>query len=99
MTMAGFFPNLTKIHDTVNPHPFYPIDANVVGYLANEWSVPKLLGVFFAGCGVELSITLLIVNRFNPRLSKSDKAALLWFVVCKEAILEKGLRSLLTDWS
>ena len=96
--MAGFFPNLTKIHETVNPHPFYPIDANVVGYLVNEWSVPKLLGVFFAGCGVELGITLLIVNRVNPRLSKGDKAALLWFVVCKGNIPGKGLRLLLTDY-
>ena len=21
------------------PHPFYPIEANIVGYLANQWSV------------------------------------------------------------
>ena len=81
--MPDILPNVTKLVQEAPPHPFYPLEANIVGYLANEWSVPKLLGVFFAGCAVELAITLLIVNRFNPTLRKGDKAALLWFVVCE----------------
>ena len=81
--MADILPNMTKLAQDAPPHPFYPLEANIVGYLANEWSVPKLLGVFFAGCAVELGITLLLVNRFNPTLRKGDKAALLWFVVCE----------------
>ena len=81
--MADAFSNITKLAQDAPLHPFYPLEANIVGYLANEWSVPKLLGVFFAGCAVELAITLLIVNRFNPTLKKGDKAALLWFVVCE----------------
>ena len=82
--MAEPLHNITdKASDLTPSHPFYPLEANIVGYLANEWSVPKLLGVFFAGCGVELAITLMIINRFNPTLKNSDKAALMWFVICK----------------
>ena len=80
-----YFANVSKLPDGPNPHPFYPLEANVVGYLANEWSVPKLLGVFFAGCGLELGVALAIINRYDPTLKKSDKAALLWFVVCKNS--------------
>lgn len=70
--------NSTKI-----PHPFYPIEAEIVGYLANEWSVPTLLGVFAAGWAVILGITLLLVKRHNPSLPSGEKAAILWFVLCK----------------
>ena len=94
--MAEFLANISKLPDDPLPHPFYPLEANIVGYLANEWSVPKLLGVFFAGCAVELGITLMIINRFNPTLKWGDKAALLWFVVCKEPVLEEHLERLLT---
>ena len=87
--MEKYFANVSKLPDGPHPHPFYPLEAEIIGYLANEWSVPKLLGVFFAGCAVELAITLAVVNRFNPTLRKGDKAALLWFVVCKKCRLGK----------
>jgi hypothetical protein len=64
-------------------HPFYPIEAEVVGYLANKWSVPTLLALFFGGFAVILGTTLPIVNLMNPRLPKWDKAIVLWFVLCK----------------
>lgn len=70
--------NLTKI-----PHPFYPLEAEIVGYLANEWSVPTLLGVFAAGWAVILGITSVLVKRHNPSLPSGEKAAILWFVLCK----------------
>ena len=31
-------------------HPYFPLDAEIIGYAANEWSVPALLGVFFGTC-------------------------------------------------
>ncbi|KAL8794181.1 MAG: hypothetical protein Q9195_003249 [Heterodermia aff. obscurata] len=96
--MADILPNMTKLAQEAPPHPFYPLEANIVGYLANEWSVPKLLGVFFAGCAVELAITLLIVNRFNPTLRNGDKAALLWFVVCEYFGLDQEFWRLLTSF-
>ena len=79
-----YFANVGKLPDTEHPHPFYPIDAKIVGYLANEWSVPALLGVFFAGCAVEIGTAFALVNKFKPVLRTGDKAALMWFVVCKD---------------
>lgn len=63
------------------PHPFYPLNAEIVGYLANTYSVPTLLGVFFAGCAVILGVTYAIVSKGNRVLSNGDKAAVLWNVL------------------
>ena len=65
------------------PHPFYPLDAKVVGYLASEYSVPGLLGTFFAGCAVILGLTSAIIGRNHKILSGGDKAAVLWNVLSK----------------
>ncbi|KAK4697641.1 cholestenol Delta-isomerase, partial [Lecanoromycetidae sp. Uapishka_2] len=62
-------------------HPFYPLGADIVGYIANKWSVPTLLGVFAAGWVVILGGTLAMVRRHNPGLPGRDKATLLWFVL------------------
>ena len=63
-------------------HPFYPLTIEVVGYLANEYSVPVLLGIFAAGCAAIAGITLTILRRVHPSLSGSDKGAIIWFVIC-----------------
>ena len=77
------------------PHPFYPIEANIVGYLANELSVLSLLAVFGSGCVVILGLTLAWVMRQNPTLPSREKATIIWFVLCKFAALrpEKSTRS------
>ena len=85
--------NVTK----VAVHPFYPIEANIVGYLANEWSVPTLLGIFAGGWVVILGATLAMVRRHNPALPGREKAAILWFVLSEWTTLSRcGERSLLT---
>ena len=71
------------------PHPFYPIEANIVGYLANELSVLSLLGVFGSGCVVILGLTLALVMRQNPTLPSREKAIVLWFVLCKFAAIRR----------
>lgn len=63
------------------PHPFYPLDAKIVGYLTNEYSVPVLLGTFAAGCIVILGLTSAIIGRQSFVLSKGDKGAVLWNVL------------------
>ena len=63
-------------------HPYYPVSIEVVDYLANEYSVPALLGLFAAGCVAVFGVTLLVVRQVNPRLGGSDRAAVLWFVLC-----------------
>ena len=77
--MEKILNNMTNI--PLPPHPFYPQEANIIGYVANEWSVPTLLGLFAAGWVVILGTTNTLVKNYNPGLSSGDKAALLWFVL------------------
>ena len=72
--------NSTKLSHP--PHPFYPIETELVGYLANDWSVTTLLGVFAAGWAVILTITNALIKRHNPSLPAGEKAAIMWFVLC-----------------
>ena len=71
------------LNATSQPHPFYPIEANIVGYLANQWSVATLLGLFASGWVVILGTTLALVQRRNPTLPRMEKATILWFVLSK----------------
>ena len=77
--MADYILNATNLPQAV--HPFYPLEANIVGYLANRWSVPTLLGIFAAGWVVILGITLALVRSHNPNLPSREKATILWFVL------------------
>ena len=63
------------------PHPFYPVEANVIGYLANEYSVLQLLGLFALGCVGILGASLLLLNTYNPHLPIREKSSVLWFVL------------------
>lgn len=63
------------------PTGHFPVEAEIVGYLANSYSVPILLFLFAAGWLVVLGATYLLVNRHNPTLGSGDKAAILWFVL------------------
>ncbi|KAL8759335.1 MAG: hypothetical protein Q9199_000866 [Rusavskia elegans] len=63
------------------PTGHFPVEAEIVGYLANTWSVPTLLVAFAAGWVVILGATNLLVKRHNPTLGSDDKAAILWFVL------------------
>ena len=79
--MSSITVNAT-LADTVQ-HPYFPIEAKVVGYLANEWSVIPLVGAFLGGWGALLLLTLLVVSFVSPKLPKLDKTAILWFVFSK----------------
>lgn len=65
------------------PHPYYPPEAELIGYLENEYSVLKLLVYFAAGCVGILGSTLAIVTRIRPSMNRADQLAILWFVLCK----------------
>lgn len=67
--------------DKFPPHPYYPLEAEIVGYLANEWSVPMLLASFAAGCAVIFATTDTIVKRIHPRLPRSELWTINWFVL------------------
>lgn len=63
------------------PHPYYPVEAEVVGYLANTYSVPFLLTTFAGICAMLFLVTGLAANTINPKLSKSDCLTVMWFVL------------------
>ena len=77
--MADYIVNSTNLPQAL--HPFYPLEANIVGYLANRWSVWTLLGIFAGGWVVILGITLALVRSHNPTLPSREKATILWFVL------------------
>ena len=84
--MNEIIANATKV--VQNPHPFYPLEANIVGYLANQYSTLTLLGIFAAGCVGILGTAHLLVGKLNPRLPKGEKAAILWFILCELRVLD-----------
>jgi cholestenol delta-isomerase len=73
--------NDTLGYDSVK-HPYYPPDANIAGYVANESTVLSLLGSFVAGCAAMFGLTYLAVKRANPRLPTTDLVTVMWFVLC-----------------
>lgn len=62
-------------------HPYYPLEVEITGYMANEWSVPLLLGVFFGGCAVLFSATYVVVKKLHPSMPKSELFTVMWFVL------------------
>lgn len=68
--------------DDVVKHPYYPLDANIVGYVANESTVLSLLGSFVAACIAIFGLTYLAVKRVNPRLPTTELLTVMWFVLC-----------------
>lgn len=79
--------NLPVTSNTEPPlHPFYPLGVDIVGYLANKWSVATLLGIFLGGWLVILGVTWASVSWFSPRLRKLDKLIILWFILSKSML-------------
>lgn len=74
------------------PHPFYPLEANIIGYLANEWSVATLLGTFAIGCVVVLGGTLALLRQRNARLPRTEKAIILWHILSMRSVYDHYFR-------
>ena len=79
--MGSFMQSLNGT--SITDHPYYPLEVEIVSYLANEWSVPVLLGTFAGVCSAVFLTTLLIVNKVHPNLKGTEKAAIWWFVLCR----------------
>jgi cholestenol delta-isomerase len=63
-------------------HPYYPIDAEVPGYSANESPLLEILGVVGTSVVMLLAVTLAAISKMRPTLNKADRLAILWFVLC-----------------
>ena len=61
-------------------HPFYPPEIQLLGYLANEWDVPRLLAGFAAVNAGVLGLTYLTAKFRNPNLPTADMLCVIWFV-------------------
>lgn len=62
-------------------HPFYPLEIEIVNFVANDKSVPYLLSLFLGGWAVILVLTWLSAAKFAPHLRALDKMVILWFIL------------------
>jgi cholestenol delta-isomerase len=86
-TVSQMLSNTTKL--LITDHPYYPLEVELANYLANEWSVPVLLGIFFSVCGLVFFGTMSVVNRVHPHLPAAEKAAIWWLILCKYSKIGK----------
>ena len=75
------------------PHPFYPLELELVGYLANDKDVVTLLTIFLAGCVVLCGTVWVSVSRYSAQLRKIDKCILIWFVLSMSTICHPSVLS------
>jgi len=57
------------------------LEMEIASYLANEWTVPTLLSIFFGACAVLFICTRAFVARLYPHLSGAERAAIWWLVL------------------
>ncbi|KAF2143318.1 uncharacterized protein K452DRAFT_225394 [Aplosporella prunicola CBS 121167] len=80
LAVDDVLPNLNA--SALANHPYYPLEVEIVGYLANDWTVPHLLGAFATGCAVIFAATYLVTKRVRPALPTSELLTIMWFVLC-----------------
>ncbi|CAI6336238.1 unnamed protein product [Periconia digitata] len=81
-TPSSALPETVVPKNALPLHPYYPVEATIVGYAANKWNTLELCSLFASGCAVIFAITYLIVKRVRPGLSMGDLTTILWFVLC-----------------
>jgi cholestenol delta-isomerase len=77
--VADMAANASKI---VPLHPYYPIEVELVGYMANKWDALTLVSIFAAGCVAIFTVTYVITTRIRPNMSKAELSTIMWFVLC-----------------
>lgn len=78
-------------------HPYYPIDLEIAGYLANEWDTLTLVSIFATGCTAIFLVTYLLVMKVQPKISSSDLWTIMWFVLCMDPCTSKVKHKLTTN--
>lgn len=64
-------------------HPYYPLEVEIAGYIANEYSVIQLLLAFGTGCAAILFVTYIAAKRIRSQIPTSELLILMWFVLSK----------------
>lgn len=67
---------------TEAPHPFYPLGVELVGYVANDWDMSAIFGVFGGALLTLYAGTRAITNKLNADLPVRDQVLVVWFVLC-----------------
>jgi cholestenol delta-isomerase len=68
-------------------HPYFPLDANIVGYEPNKTPLLELLFSAGGACTILLGVTFALASYVRPTLRLADRIAILWFVLCKKPIV------------
>ncbi|KAK2003394.1 emopamil binding protein [Colletotrichum falcatum] len=66
--------------DTIR-HPYYPVNAGLPHYTANETPLVKLLVAFAATIVIVIVAVLTIVKRIHPKMVTSDQLLVSWFAL------------------
>jgi cholestenol Delta-isomerase len=66
---------------TNSSHPYSPLTAHLPTYTPNDRPVSELLIKFGGTAAVLLATTWVLLRRWKPQLSSTDKATTMWFVV------------------
>lgn len=74
----------------VAPHPYYPQNVHIPGYVPNTSSLGELLVRFGGILSITVITALWLATTSNPRLARADKAVLSWFVLCEWSTLAPG---------
>ncbi|KAI9668555.1 MAG: hypothetical protein M1831_000994 [Alyxoria varia] len=76
MNIGGYFNKATpKLQSKLSPkasHPFYPLEVEIAGYLANDYPWYQLLAGFSAACTVLLGTTTLLARRIRPQITTTE---------------------------
>lgn len=67
----------------MSQHPYYPVDAVIAGYEANDASLSMLLGLFGGITGLVLYLAFSMASRQGISLRSLDGFAAMWFSLCK----------------
>ncbi|KAJ0339726.1 hypothetical protein COL26b_002948 [Colletotrichum chrysophilum] len=77
-------------------HPYYPVDAQILHYTANQTSIPVLLIAFGAVLALAVGAAVLGARKAHPALSKADLFTVAWFALCYFILYHENLASLQT---
>lgn len=66
-------------------HPYYPLEVEIIGYLANEWSVITLLSIFAAGIAALLGVTRIVAKKIQPSIADTELLCVMWFILSELA--------------
>ncbi|OHW91263.1 emopamil binding protein [Colletotrichum incanum] len=63
-------------------HPYYPMNAELPHYIANETPLLKLLVTFAATIASVVVVTIMVARRIHSNMMISDQLIVAWFALC-----------------